>query len=124
MRSEDSRVRANAIEAVWFHQTPESAAIFRNALSDPCHRVVVNALVGLYYQNDETALETLISLTRHPAESFRAAAVWAFGHIYDDRAIKPLMSLVDDDSEVIREKAARVLAKLLYVRDWITSRFR
>jgi hypothetical protein len=110
LRSEDSRVRANAIEALWFYQTSESAIIFRNALSDPCHRVVVNALIGLYRQKDDTAMQKLIALSQHPSELVRAAVIWAFVQLDDDRAIAPLKSLVNDSCEVIREKAAHALA--------------
>lgn len=119
LSSDDSRVRANAIEALWFHQTPESTIIFRNALSDPCHRVVANALIGLYYQNDDTAMPKLIALSQHPSELVRAAVIWAFVQLDDDRAIAPLKSLVNDSCEVIRAKAANGLAKLLYGREWV-----
>jgi hypothetical protein len=119
LKSHDSRVRANAIEALWFHQSPEATSIFRSALSDGSHRVVVNALVGLCHQNDETAMQKLIVLSQHPSEMFRAAVIWAFAHLYDERAIEPLRLLANDSSEIIRKKAAYVLAKLLYVREWM-----
>ncbi len=57
LKAEDGRVRANAIEALWMIQTPEAADIFREALGDRHHRVVVNALIGLYRQNDPSAFE-------------------------------------------------------------------
>jgi hypothetical protein len=118
----DSRVRANAIEALWFHQTPESTKIFRDALSDPSRRVVVNALIGLCHQNDPTAREKLIGLLQHPCEMFRAAAIWACSHLYEEGAIPALQLLKTDPSEVVREKAANVLAELLYPREWIPSK--
>lgn len=122
LKSSDNRVRANAIEALWFHQTDESTKIFRAALSDSSHRVVVNALVGLCHQNDESAMQKLIALSQHQSEMFRAAVIWALTHLYDDRAIEPLKALSHDHSELIRKKAAYALAKLLYVREWIPFR--
>lgn len=119
LKSNDSRVRANAVEALWFHQSRDSTKIFRAALSDTSHRVVVNALIGLCHQKDETAMEKLIELSQHESEMFRAAVIWAFAHLYDDRAIEPLKAMTRDRSELIRKKAAYVLAKLLYVREWI-----
>lgn len=121
LRSHDSRVRANAIEALWFHQSQESTNIFRQALSDPSHRVVVNALIGLCYQNDPTASEKLIDLLQHSCEKFRVAAIWAFAHLYDERAIPSLKLLQTDSSEMVRERATKVLAELLYLREWFPS---
>jgi HEAT repeat protein len=118
LKSPDSRIRANAIEALWFHQSPESKAIFHSALSDPSHRVVVNALIGLCHQNDEAAWQKLIALSQHPSELFRAAVIWAFAHLYDDRAIEPLKALANDPSEIIRKKACHALARILYVQEW------
>jgi hypothetical protein len=119
LKSNDARVRANAVEALWFHQTPDATAIFRQALSDPSHRVVVNALIGLYHQHDSLAMQQLIELSNHPSQMFRTAALWGFLCLQDDRAIGPLKSLVQDPSDVVRDKANNVLAKLLYVRDWV-----
>jgi HEAT repeat protein len=48
LKSEDGRVRASALEGIWRSKTPESAAIFRAALSDKHQRVVANALLGLH----------------------------------------------------------------------------
>jgi hypothetical protein len=120
LQSDDSRVRANAIEALWFHQTRESTKIFMDALADPSHRVVVNALIGLHHQYDPTASGKLVELLHHPSDLFRAAAVWAFAHLYDDAAIAPLQRMLETErSEIVREKAAKVLAELLYPREWI-----
>ena len=115
LKSTDGRIRANAIEALWFHQSPASRAIFYNALSDPNHRVVVNALIGLYYQDDKTAMPGLLSLSKHSSELFRAAAIWAFNHLYDYRAVTALQALLDDGCKHIREKARNALTTLLYV---------
>jgi hypothetical protein len=118
LKSDDARVRANVIEALWFFQTSDAASVFRSALSDPHHRVVVNALIGLYHQHDAVAMEQLIGLSAHPSQMFRRAALWAFLYLHDERAIEPLKSLVQDPSQIVREKAHTTLAKLLYVPDW------
>jgi hypothetical protein len=118
LSAEDYRVRANAVEALWFHQTPDASAIFRSALSDPNHRVVVNALVGLYHQGDPIAMERLIGVSTHSSQLFRSAALWSFLNLKDERAVDAVKSLVKDPSNTVREKANGVLSKLLYGRGW------
>jgi hypothetical protein len=113
LQSEDSRVRANAVEALWFSQDPDRTDVFRKALSDPAHRVVVNAIIGLYYQGKEDAMAKLLELSEHASEAFRAAALWAFGFLQDSRAIPALELLQKDESEAVREKARIALASLL-----------
>jgi HEAT repeat protein len=112
LQSTDARVRANAIETVWHSDNPDAEALFRFALFDPHHRVVANALVGLYYKNDQTALDKMIELTRHPSPDFRAAMAWALGHIGDARARPALEALTTDPVLRIRVRATRTLAAL------------
>jgi HEAT repeats len=113
LKSEDSRVRANAVEALWFSQDPDRTDVFRNALLDKAHRVVVNAAIGLYYQDQENAMAKLLKLSEHASEGFRAAAIWGFGFLMDVRAIPALEALQNDGSEAIRERAGKALASLL-----------
>jgi hypothetical protein len=110
LQSADHRVRANAIEALWHSPVNDAVAIFRSVLGDSHHRVVMNALVGLYYHKDPGALQSIIELTAHPSANFRVAVVWALGAVADRRAIPTLRKLLDDPSEPVREKAQRVLA--------------
>lgn len=109
LKSEDARVRANAIEALWGMPGVQVIPIFRETLSDPNHRVVVNALVGLHFHHPEEALEKLLRLCDHPGSLFRAAAAWGLGRIADRRAIPALKALAEDTSDMVRERAAKVL---------------
>lgn len=109
LQSGDARVRANAVEALWGMPGADAVAIFREALRDPHHRVVVNALVGLHSYRPEEAVEKLLQLCNHPAFLFRAAAAWGLGHIAERRAIPILEKLAEDGSDVVRERARKVL---------------
>ena len=109
LKSEDARVRANAIEALWGLPGLDGIPIFREALNDPSHRVVVNALVGLHFHHPEEALEKLMKLCSHSVPLFRAAAAWGLGRIADRRAIPALKILTEDGSAVVRERASKVL---------------
>lgn len=110
LQSPDPRVRANAIEALWHTPGNEAVPIFKSVLKDPHHRVVANALVGLYYHKDPGAFQMMINLTDHPSPQFRLAIIWALGTVADRRAIPALQKLTTDSSELVRDKALRVLA--------------
>jgi HEAT repeat protein len=110
--SEDPRTRANAIEAIWHVHNSDTLELFRAALSDPHHRVVVNALVGLYNSKDPQALKMIIDLAGHPSPMFRAATVWALGHIADPEGIPVLKTLAEDPVPTVRTKALQALPEL------------
>jgi len=113
LKAEDGRVRANAIEALWHVQTPEAAAIFQEALADGHHRVVVNALIGLYRQHDPSAVGTLLAYAGHSSELYRIAVIWAIGHLEEMQGVPVLKKLAaQDDSELVRQKASKVLEAL------------
>ncbi len=114
MRSEpdDPRVRANAIEALWGVQSPEAVSFFRAALSDTHHRVIANALVGLYYHEAEATLEEMKKLASHSSPLFRAAIAWAFGRIQDPRGAASLQALTEDPDTMVRDRAVASLAAL------------
>jgi hypothetical protein len=113
LESDEPRVRANAVEALWFSEDPDRTDVFRKALLDQAQRVVVNALIGLHYQGQEDAMAKLLQLSKHASEAFRIAAVWAFRFLNDARAIPALELLQQDESETVREKARIALASLL-----------
>ena len=72
----DPRVRANAIEALWWVDTPEARALLHLATNDSDNRVLGNALLGLYYLGDCAVLEQLIKLSADAPAGFRATAAW------------------------------------------------
>jgi hypothetical protein len=109
LKSADPRVRANAVEALWHAPGTEASAVFKSALNDPHHRVVVNALVGLYYRKDPAAMNMIINMSDHPSPKFRLAIIWAMGAIADPRAVPALQKLLSDSSESVRDKAKHVL---------------
>jgi hypothetical protein len=114
LKSTDARVRANAVEALWGLRTADAINIFRWAVSDSHHRVVVNALIGLHYSDEtnETAFQKLLELATHPSEMFRAAVAWGFGYLADRRAIPVLETLASDPSNIVRERAQKGLTQM------------
>jgi hypothetical protein len=112
MLSDDPRVRANAIEALWRSGTPDATALFKSAVSDLNHRVVGNALIGLHLQDDPSAIAIMLELSQHRDSMFRATMAWCFGFIHDERAIPVLDSLSRDASAIVRKRALPSLLAL------------
>jgi hypothetical protein len=113
MHSADARVRANAVETL-AHTTDIEAArtLFRAALSDSNHRVVGNAMVGLYQLGETGMLNEMIELCDHEDYRFRSAMAWAMGSVKDVRAIPTLQELTEDVSLVVRKRALHSLLLL------------
>ncbi|MBV8551324.1 MAG: hypothetical protein JOY54_08495 [Acidobacteriaceae bacterium] len=113
LESADARVRANAIEALWHVQNSEAISILQHALSDAHHRVVANALLGLFYHRDECWLDGMTRLASHPSAMSRAAAAWALGETRDSRVIGQLQTLAKDPAPQVRKRAQRILSEFV-----------
>ena len=116
MASDDPRVRANAIEALWYSRTPEATTLFKSAISDANHRVVGNAFIGLHLQGDPFPLARMIELSKSPDPPFRAAMAWCFGFIRDQTTIPVLLDLAQDPVLTVRQPALRSLLDLQSAR--------
>ncbi len=112
MESQDARVRANAVEALWHTGSGNAQRLLKESLTDPHHRVVVNGILGLYYSKDEAFYGKMLDLAHHVGPSFRLSLAWALGQIRDQRAFSMLRGLQQDDSVEVRSKAAASLAAL------------
>jgi hypothetical protein len=109
MQSTDPRVRAGAIEALWQLRSEDGRQLFQAALTDFHHRVVGNALVGLYRLGDTGVLNDMIALCVHKDHLFRATMAWAMGFVKDLRAIPILRDLSSDKSHLVRKNAIKSL---------------
>jgi len=112
MQDKSSRVRANVLEGLWKSKSLETAEIFKAALSDENHRVVGNALIGLYLQGDFSVLDRLSDLSTSIDPSFRAAVAWSLGFISDERGVPVLKRLSMDQSLNVRKHAISSLVTL------------
>jgi HEAT repeat protein len=112
MHDANPRVRANVVEALWNWDDGAAAEVFEAATADVHHRVVANALVGLYLNGDPTALRRMIKLCQSPDAGFRAAMAWSLGAIGDKRGAPVLQCLSKDRSGMVRKRALRSLLAL------------
>ena len=110
IHSTDARIRAGVMEALWSPKAVRSDIdvlnLLRSALADPHHRVVANALVGLYRLGDSDALHKMVSLSSNKEHLFRAATAWAMGAVRDRRAVPALRQLILDRSYTVRMRAS------------------
>jgi hypothetical protein len=110
----DPRVRANVVESLWSVEGASSLACFERSLQDRHHRVVANALVGLYLQGVTSGVSGLVRLAQHHESLFRAAATWAMGRTGDTRFLPVLRQMrrgPDQNSMVVRN-ALHAIARI------------
>lgn len=104
-QDDDPRVRANVMESHWSVGGETAPECYARGLEDTHHRVVANALVGLYLQGETSAVSGMVYMAQHQDPVFRAAAAWAMGRTGDTRFLLILRQMrrgEDQDSLVAR----------------------
>jgi hypothetical protein len=112
LASNDSRVRANAVESLRAHQGEEVRRILRAASHDPSSRVAVNALLGLCQAGDREAFSRLAQLAHTADPALRSGAAWAMGETGDPEFREALEKLLRDDDAKVRAMAEKSGKKL------------
>jgi len=105
LQESDTRVRANAIEAVWGIDTPEARELLVWAARDGNNRVVGNALLGLYRLGESSSVADLVKMAAHDSPAFRRTAAWAMGETGDSRFTEVLGRMIGDASSQVRKNA-------------------
>jgi HEAT repeat protein len=108
----DPRVRANAVESLWGVDTPEARTLLSFAANDGDNRVVGNALLGLYYLGDTSALIDVMKLAAAESALFRSTAAWVMGESADPRFTESLRRMISDPDTVIRKRVFAALAQI------------
>jgi hypothetical protein len=113
MSESDDRVRANLIESLWGRTEPEVESVLRNAVADSHHRVVANAVYGLYLLKSESYAVEIDSLLVNKNASFRRAAVWVLKTTGEPGATVRLKPLISDRDAHVRRS---VFDALIFLR--------
>jgi HEAT repeat protein len=113
----DPRVRANAVEAIWGVDSIEARTLLHFAANDDNNRVTGNALLGLYYLGDCSALKGLIKMSGHESSLFRATAAWVMGQTGDVRFSDVLRRLLMERESVVRRRALVALGRIKQATD-------
>jgi hypothetical protein len=108
----DPRVRANAVESLWGVDTPEARTLLSFAANDGDNRVAGNALLGLYYLGDTSALADVMKLAGTESALFRSSAAWVMGEAGDPRFTESLRRMISDPEAVVRKRAFAALAQI------------
>lgn len=112
LSSEDSRLRANALESLWGRCEPDVQALFREAAKDARARVAINALLGLSKAGDQEAGERLLRLAGSDNPIIRSGAAWAMGAAGDPVFAEALARLESDPDLKVKAMARRSGTKL------------
>jgi len=105
LQETDTRVRANAIEAMWGIDAPEARELLQWAVRDSNNRVVGNALVGLYRLGEISPLAELVKMANHGSPPFRCTAAWVMGETGDPRFSEVLGRMIADSNSNVRKSA-------------------
>lgn len=121
MNEPDSRIRANALEALWGVDSEECRQIFTAALDDPANRVVGNGVLGLYRLGVPAAIESILRMIAHSDENFRKTGLWLMSESGDPRFLPALARLMRESTPALRPFVFRAFAKLKQKRSALAS---
>ena len=121
MNETDSRVRANALEALWGVESEDCRQVFLDALNDPANRVVGNGILGLYLLGVPAAINSVLTMIAHSDEVFRRTGIWLMGEMGDLRFLPVLARLMKDSAPALRPYVFRTFAKLKQKRSRLAA---
>ncbi len=108
----DARVRANAIEALWWMDSAKARLVLEEASSDSNNRVVGNALLGLYRMGETSAIPKIVRMAVHPKAEFRTTAAWVMEQTGSPRFLPVLARMVRESNPAVRTWVFRAISKL------------
>ena len=112
LEESDTRVRANAIEAMWGIDGAESRGLLAWATQDSNNRVVGNAFFGLYKLGDNAMLPELVKMASHEVPAFRRTAAWVMGETGDPRFREILGRMIADSNADVRKNAFAAVGRI------------
>ena len=112
LQENDTRVRANAIEATWGLDTPEARELLEWASRDSNNRVVGNALVGLYRLGENCPLPELVKMAGHDSAASRSTAARVMGQTGDPRFSEVLGRMIADSHGDVRKNAFAAVGRI------------
>lgn len=108
----DSRIRANALEALWDVDTAEARELLEALIRDPNNRVAGNAMLGLYRLGLTYIIPEILNLAVHESALFRSTAAWVMGESGDPRFTEPLAGLLRESNAMVRKRAFAALGRM------------
>jgi hypothetical protein len=108
----DDRIRANLVESLWSRREPEVEQVLQGALRDPHHRVVANAVYGLYLMGSDAWLAGLDRLLRSPDPIARRSGIWVIKSAGGPAVVARLKPLIRDPDASVKRAAFAALVSL------------
>jgi hypothetical protein len=112
LKESDTRVRANAIEAMWGFDSAGARELLEWASRDGNNRVAGNALFGLYQLGEIYALAELAKMASHDSAAFRRTAAWVMGKTGDPRFAEVLGHMIADNHADVRKSAFAAVGRI------------
>ncbi len=116
-KADDTRVRANAIEALGLHGDSQDEELLLTYLKAKNHRVRANAIVSLLQVARsksllEQALVSLVGMMKHSVPTMRSAALAAVGRMNFPCFSGCVFTGLRDDEVSVRRNAIRALSRM------------
>jgi hypothetical protein len=108
----DDRIRANLVESLWARREPEVEQVLQGALRDPHHRVVANAVYGLYLMGSAAWVAGLDRLLHNHDPIARRSGIWVIKSAGSTEAVARLKPLIRDPDPSVRRAAFAALVSL------------
>ena len=108
----DTRVRANAVEALWGMEGAEAREMLEIAARDTNNRVAGNGLLGLYWMGEAAALPELVKMAAHPSPQSRRTAAWVMGRAGDPRFSEIVGRMLSDSHGQVRKNAFAAVGQI------------
>lgn len=108
----DTRVRANAVEALWDVDQGEVRELLESAARDADNRVAGNALLGLYRLGECAAIPDILAMAGNPSAMFRSTAAWVMGESGDSRFSEAAAAMLRDADPTVRKHAFSALGRI------------
>jgi len=107
LKSEDDRVRANAVEAIGLLR--KGREFLEPALKDHNNRVRANAIVALKDLPKFAVMEAVYQMVADSDPLYRRSALYAIRHLKNEMALSALEQLLYDADDTVRAQALEVL---------------
>jgi HEAT repeat protein len=108
----DDRVRANLVESLWSRREPEVEQVLLGALRDKYHRVVANAVYGLFLMDSGDWIAGLDQLLRSHDPVARRSGIWVIKSAGGAVAVARLKLMIRDPEPSVRRASFAALVVL------------